>query len=226
MKELSIFVDESGDFGEYEKHSPFYIITMLFHDQSRDISEGIAKLKTEIANLGYERDFVVHTGPLIRKEEMYCNMLPNERRAIFTKLFFFTVKSDISYKSFVYDKREYETPFKMEARMARDMSVFLRNNLTYFQKYDNIILYYDNGQKQITRMLNSVLATEIDVHDVRRVMPKDYKLFQAADLMCTLELLNVKCSKKELTRSELVVFHSQRELYKQFIKPIKKKEFT
>ena len=25
MKEISIFIDESGDFGEYAVHSPFYI---------------------------------------------------------------------------------------------------------------------------------------------------------------------------------------------------------
>ena len=76
MKELSIFVDESGDFGEYAKHSPFYIITMILHDQSRDISRDIAKLRSEFINLGYEDDFVVHTGPLIRKEEIYCACFP------------------------------------------------------------------------------------------------------------------------------------------------------
>ena len=32
MKELSIFVDESGDFGEYDYHSPYYIILMVLHD--------------------------------------------------------------------------------------------------------------------------------------------------------------------------------------------------
>lgn len=26
MKELSIFIDESGDFGEYDYHSPWYIV--------------------------------------------------------------------------------------------------------------------------------------------------------------------------------------------------------
>jgi hypothetical protein len=26
-RELSVFIDESGDFGEYDFHSPFYIIT-------------------------------------------------------------------------------------------------------------------------------------------------------------------------------------------------------
>ena len=37
MRELSIFVDESGDFGEYEKHSPYYIVSMVFHDQAGKI---------------------------------------------------------------------------------------------------------------------------------------------------------------------------------------------
>ena len=41
MRELSVFVDESGDFGDYEKHAPYYIITMILHDQSVDISAEI-----------------------------------------------------------------------------------------------------------------------------------------------------------------------------------------
>lgn len=41
MKELSIFVDESGDFGAFSKHSPYYIITMILHDQSQDITDNI-----------------------------------------------------------------------------------------------------------------------------------------------------------------------------------------
>ena len=28
MKELSVFIDESGDFGEYDDQAPYYIITM------------------------------------------------------------------------------------------------------------------------------------------------------------------------------------------------------
>ena len=37
MKELSVFIDESGDFGEYDDQAPYYIITMVFHDQSLPI---------------------------------------------------------------------------------------------------------------------------------------------------------------------------------------------
>lgn len=41
LKELSIFIDESGDFGEYDHHSPYYIITMVFHDQQEDIRQAV-----------------------------------------------------------------------------------------------------------------------------------------------------------------------------------------
>lgn len=36
-------MDESGDFGEYEKHAPYYIVSMVFHDQSIDISPNIKR---------------------------------------------------------------------------------------------------------------------------------------------------------------------------------------
>ena len=38
LSELSIFIDESGDFWPYDFRSPYYIITMVFHDQVVDIS--------------------------------------------------------------------------------------------------------------------------------------------------------------------------------------------
>ena len=45
MHELSIFVDESGDFGEFKPHSPYYIISMVMHDQAVDIGEDLAILE-------------------------------------------------------------------------------------------------------------------------------------------------------------------------------------
>ena len=54
MKELSIFIDESGDFGAYESHSPYYIITMVFHDQSQDVRPAVERLDRELSYLGME----------------------------------------------------------------------------------------------------------------------------------------------------------------------------
>lgn len=224
MKELSIFVDESGDFGLNDMHSPYYIVTMVFHNQDIDLSEMIEQLDRFLENLDYKKQ-AVHTEPLIRREYPYQHYAPNERRAIFTKLFYFATKSNITYKSFVFCKKNYENIFKMEARMARDISQFIRDHLEYFQDFDNVLLYYDNGQHELNRILNTVLGTELVTYDVRKVIPSEYRLFQVADLICTLELLKVKMkSGKDLTRSEKLIFHSKRDLKKDFLKGIENKK--
>ena len=43
-KTLSVFIDESGDFGVYDFHSPNYYVGMVFHEQTIDISENIKNL--------------------------------------------------------------------------------------------------------------------------------------------------------------------------------------
>lgn len=224
MKELSIFVDESGDFGEYHSHSPYYIVVMVLHDQSKNLSSQILKLNQELTNLGYQ-NHVVHTEPLIRRESDYGNLFPNERRSIFTKLYYFVTKSDIQYKPFIYQKKEFENFFKLESKMSKDISQFIRENLTYFQQFEKVFLYYDNGQHELSRILNSALATELAAYDMRKVLPCDYKLFQAADLIYTLELLHLKIQTNPLTRSESLIFHSKRDLKKDFLKGLHKKLF-
>ena len=40
-KTLSVFIDESGDFGKFDPKSPYYYVSMVLHDQSVDISSDI-----------------------------------------------------------------------------------------------------------------------------------------------------------------------------------------
>lgn len=65
MRELSIFIDESGDFGPFEKHSPFYILSLVFHDQSDDITGHLEKIHAGLRTRGLAADHAVHAGPLI-----------------------------------------------------------------------------------------------------------------------------------------------------------------
>ena len=182
-------------------------------------------LNNTLKQIGYGDEQAVHTEPLIRREPPYQYFQPNERRAIFSKLYYFTLSCDIKYKWFVFKKSEYENSFKLEARMARDLSQFLRENLEYFQNFEKVIVYYDNGQYELNRILNTVLATQLADYDVRKVIPSEYRLFQVADLICTLELLKMKMEYGRLSNSEERIFHSKRDLKKDFLKGIRKKEF-
>ena len=82
-----------------------------------------------------------------------------------------------------------------------------------------------NGQHEPNRILNTVLATQLADYDVRKVIPNEYRLFQVADLICTLELLKTKMEHGKLSNSEERIFHSKRDLKKDFLKGIQKKEF-
>lgn len=225
MKTLSIFVDESGDFGEYESHSPYYIVTMVFHNQSINLTPNIKTLNNTLTQMGYPGNQAIHTEPLIRREKPYQHFQPNERRAIFSKLYYFTLGCNIKYKSFIFRKDECENTFKLESKIVQNISRFFQDNLSFFHNYEKIILYYDNGQHQLNRILNTVLATQFTFYDIRKVIPSDYRLFQVADLICTLERLKIKSENQPLSNSEKLIFHSKRDLKKDFLKGIKKKEF-
>ena len=59
---------------------------------------------------------------------------------------------------------------------------------------------------------------------MRKVSPVDYKLFQVADLICTMELTNDKANRNALSKSELEFFHSARDFKKNLYKYIEKKK--
>lgn len=44
-KILSVFIDESGDFGFIKGASKYYLITLVFHNQSIDINPNIEKIR-------------------------------------------------------------------------------------------------------------------------------------------------------------------------------------
>ncbi|MDR0960406.1 MAG: hypothetical protein LBM23_08695 [Propionibacteriaceae bacterium] len=59
MADLSVFVDESGDFGD---QSDYYIVSLVFHEQQHSISESVAKLAESLRNVDLPHDHAIHTG--------------------------------------------------------------------------------------------------------------------------------------------------------------------
>ena len=210
MKTLSIFIDESGDFGEVVNTSPYYIVTFVFHDQSDDISDRIEQLEQQLKNGGFEDEYI-HTYPIIRRENPYHNLSIDERRKILNKMLRFTMACRISYFNIVVNKAEANNKFKLSAKIAKELSAFLRNNLDYFQRFDNVIVYYDHGQQELSVIINTILNTQLTNVDFRNASPKQYKLLQAADFICSIELLKLKREHNQLTKSETMFFYKPNE---------------
>ena len=224
MKELSIFIDESGDFGEYSHHSPYYIITMIFHEQNVDISNAINHLNTELSYLGLN-NHCIHTGPIIRKEDIYQNMSIIERRQIFNKMMAFIRNIDIKFKSFYIEKKHIEDSVEAVGKLSKQISQFIRDHYETFIQFDDVKIYYDNGQVEVSKILSSVFNALLQNPIFKKVMPSDYKLFQVADFLCTMTLAKLKLESASFSKSEMNFFGDVRDLKRNFFKHIEKKEW-
>ena len=91
--------------------------------------------------------------------------------------------------------------------------------------YDRIAVYYDYGQMELTSILVSVFNAVLHNVEFKKILPAYYKLFQVADMLCTLELLAVKAERKMLSKSEILFFSSERNLYKSYLRAIYRKRF-
>ena len=222
MKILSLFVDESGTFNVYAKHIPYYIVSIVFHNQDNDISREIVNLNNGLKVYGIS-DNIVHTEPLIRNESEYKNISNNDRRGILSKFNFFIKHANINYKAFIFEKSRFVDNYKLEAQMIKDIDTFFDERSKYFSEFDKIILYYDNGQVELSKILNHTMALHFTNYEIRKINPKDYKLFQAADFVCSIELIAKKIERKVLSRSESIIFNSLKAFKKDFLKELRKK---
>lgn len=224
MKELSIFIDESGDYGEYQHHSPYYIISMVFHDQSILIDDPVRKLNRELSYLKLD-NLCIHTGPIIRMEEIYNVMSKKDRRTILNKLVAFVRNVDIKYVSFAVEKKHLDGSVDIIARISKQIASFIRDHYDELLPYDVIKVYYDNGQIEVTKMLASVFGALLPQVEFKKVLPVDYKLFQVADLICTMRLITLKLEHKGLSKSEIEFFGNHKNLKKNYLQRIESKKW-
>jgi hypothetical protein len=217
-------VDESGDFGAYEPHSPFYLLTLVFHDNYYDITPNLLRLKESMNQRGIP-DYTVHAGPLIRRDNEYREFSLDERKEIFDCLFHFVRTANISYHTILIEKKKLAEEIDLVVQITKKLSAFLFEHLESFQKHEHIIVNYDYGQRELTNILVSVFNTVLNNVEFKKIAPANNKLFQAADMFCAFELLSLKAERKMLSNSEIAFFSSVRTLNKSYLRTIQKKRY-
>ena len=223
MKELSVFIDESGDFGESMERPAYYLVTLLFHDQKNDIASNAKKLEDSTRNSGFDFEYI-HTGPVIRREDVFSGLSIDERRKLLFKMLNFIVSSPIAYEMAVVNRKEAPDKISLSGKLGRQISNVIGKHKTFFDGFDKIIVYYDNGQIELGAILNTVFSIHFSNVEFRKAEPQKYRLLQAADFICSMELLKIKKNENRLSKSEKQFFYKPQELKKTFFKAIDKKQ--
>ena len=227
-REISVFIDESGCYEHDRQSSRYYLVCMVFHDQDIDISAEINKLEDSLESMGLDRCHCIHAGPLIRRENEYARLPREERRGIFRRMFLFLHNVDISYKCFIIDKNFIGQTQDIHDSLLQQIVRFLLAKSDELSTFDKLKVYYDNGQSKLTSLLKeafSIFASRTEF--IPDVEPAHYRLFQVADIACTLELVRAKLLSQEgLSESELAFFGGVKKFKKNYLKLLDKQRIN
>ena len=228
IREISVFVDESGSFDSDKESSQYYLVCMVFHDQDVDLSSEVSALDHSLSDMGLGSDHCIHAGPLIRREKEYAALNRSTRRGVFDRMMAFLRKTPISYKCFSVNKRFLGGKQNLHDSLLVQMVRFLAENAASFDAFDTIKIYYDNGQNGLTTILKEAFALFASrTVFVPEVEPSRYRLFQVADVACTIELARLKLDNDEgLSESENTFFGGVKNFKKNYLKILAKKLFV
>ena len=110
-------------------------------------------------------------------------------------------------------------------RMGRDPSSAMVEHLDFFQSFVDVKVYYDNGQHSIAESLHRAVeyALSKDAVVYRSAQPSEYRLSQAADYICTMELTAIKYAEHTATATDEKFFGKWSDFKKGILKETRKK---
>ena len=191
MKELSIFIDESGDFGVATKFPSYYLTTFILHEQNKDISNQIEQLEKRIRSNNFAIEYL-HAMPIIRGESVFKKYSISDRRKMLYCMLNFTMSCPITHFTVSINRKIAADKVALSGKLSKEISAFIDKNYSYLIQFDQIIVYYDNGQTELSSILNAIFSAHISNVVFRTAMPQNYKLLQVADFICSIELLAKK----------------------------------
>ncbi len=130
----------------------------------------------------------------------------------------------IKHFTLVINRKEATDSLVLGAQISKQLKYLIDKNSSYFNNFEKIIVYYDNGQLELNTVLNSAMNIMFSNVEFRKASPSEYRLLQVADFVCSIKLLEIKQSEKRLSQSESKFFYRPQELKKSFIKTVQSKE--
>ena len=220
MLEISLFADESGESGTESK---YYLLTLVFHEQDSSIDKQIELYETALREKGLP-DIPLHTSPLLNGHDDYEGMDIQDRKRFLQAFFTMLQHMPIKYHTYYNKKSDFKSDAALITRMKRDMINLVFDNLEYLQRFAKVKVYYDDGQYIVTKSLHDAVEYALASNAImyRDGSPKDYRLAQAVDLICTLELTALKFEAKEHTKTDDRFFGAFGSFKKNYLKKIRK----
>lgn len=205
MKRLNIFVDETGEFGFGKGASELYGVSFTFHEHSNDISAELNTLNVKLEKIGYVN--MIHMADLIMKRGDYSKFTIDTRKNIFKTIYYFSRKINVRYKTIIIDKRYTNNSRMLKQKLSYEINKMINENEKYFKKFEQIVMYYDNGQEVLGTILDSIFFRFANFEHRVYFDHKEKRLFQVSDMLTYIDKFDYKYKNKmTFTKSEKFFF--------------------
>ena len=223
IKRLNIFVDETGEFGCEEGTSELYGVSFTFHEHDKSIKNELNDLNNRLNIIGYTD--MIHMADLVMKRGDYSSFSIGKRKMIFKAIYHFTRKVDVKYTSLFVDKRYIDNKHSLKQQLSIAINILVNDNIDYFNHFDQIIMYYDNGQEDLATILESIFYRFDGFEHRVEFDHVEKRLFQVSDMLTFVDKYIYKYNNKiELTKGEQFFFSSTE--MRKINKELSKKRFN
>ena len=190
MKRLNIFVDETGEFGFGNGASELYGVSFTFHDQNNDIIPEINKLNNMLNKIGYID--MIHMADLIMKRGDYSKFTIDKRKKIFNSIYQFSRRIPVKYNTIIIDKRYIDNSRLLRQKISLEINDMVKKCENYFNKFDKIVMYYDNGQEALGTILDAIFTRFAGFEHRIDFNHKEKRLFQVSDMLTYIDKYDYK----------------------------------
>ena len=220
---LNLHIDESGNQDLSEGR---YIVAVVLHDHSEDISTPLGRYEGRLAAAGLP-DVPFHGKDLLHGNEDYRAVSPGDRKRLLTQFARLVRELPISFFVLRYDSTSVHNRDELEARIRRDLASLIFEHLGFFQEFAAIAVYYDNGQGAVSVALHDALDFVLakNVADYRNADPGARRLLQVADYICTIIRVSEDYDAGKPTKTHERFFGNRRSFMQSFKKQLDRKIF-
>lgn len=220
MRELSVFIDESGDIGT---GSEYYLLTLVFHNQSDDIDSWLSSYEQARTASNLPKD-TFHFTPVLRGHAPFDSMGNSTRKRLLSRFRYFVERLPFKYVCLSYEKRRFSNTADLQAKMQRDIERLIRDNLVFFQEFDVVKVYYDNGQSIVSTSIHGAISAALfeDAVVYRNIKPNRYRLFQVADYICGIELAAIRYERNQAGSTEERFLGSWKDFRQNYLKKLRR----
>lgn len=223
-KRLNLHIDESGNQDLSEGR---YLVAVVLHDHSESVEEAIGHYEARLAAAGLP-DVPFHGKDLLHGNEGYAAVSPGDRKRLLTQFARLVRELPVSFFTLRYDATTVHGRDSLEARIRRDLASLVFDKLAFFQAFDVIAVYYDNGQGAVSAALHDALDFVLakNVADYRDADYGARRLLQVADYVCTIERIAEDYDAGRQSKTHERFFGNRRNFMQSFKKQLERKAFV